>query len=87
MDVVADGVCSKLVSGGPGKRPARYSGTAAVVFKGIRGQASFTLANSVASAMPFSINELRHSQAAYEQSRFSFIVDQRPENNSSDLFR
>jgi len=40
----------------------------------IRGQVSFTLANSVANAKPFSLNGLDIPQAAYGQGRFSFIV-------------
>lgn len=40
----------------------------------IHGQASFTLANSAVNAKPFSINGLDIPQAAYAQSRFSFIV-------------
>ena len=40
----------------------------------IRGQASFTLQNSALNAKPFSINGLDIPQAAYAQSRFSFIV-------------
>lgn len=40
----------------------------------IRGQASFTLANSAANAKPFSLNGLDIPQAAYAQSRFSLIM-------------
>jgi hypothetical protein len=40
----------------------------------IRGQASFTLANSAVNAKPFSLNGLDIPQAAYAQSRFSLIV-------------
>ncbi|MGH9583428.1 MAG: carboxypeptidase-like regulatory domain-containing protein, partial [Bryobacteraceae bacterium] len=39
----------------------------------IRGMASFTLNNSALDAKPFSINGLDIPQAAYAQSRFSFI--------------
>jgi len=40
----------------------------------IRGQISFTLANSAVNAKPFSLNGLDIPQAAYAQGRFSFIV-------------
>ncbi len=40
----------------------------------IHGQASFTLTNSAVNAKPFSINGLDVPQAAYAQSRFSFIA-------------
>jgi len=40
----------------------------------IRGQMSFTLANSAVNAKPFSLNGLDIPQAAYAQSRFSLIV-------------
>ncbi len=40
----------------------------------IRGQASFTIANSAANAKPFSLNGLDVPQASYAQSRFSLIV-------------
>ncbi|HEX4748729.1 MAG TPA: TonB-dependent receptor [Bryobacteraceae bacterium] len=66
--------------GGPGGR--RPGQTAGATFGNrrrqqnqIHGQASFTLANSVANAKPFSINGLEIPQAAYAQSRFSFILN------------
>ncbi len=40
----------------------------------IRGQASFTIANSALNAKPFSLNGLDIPQASYAQSRFSLIV-------------
>ncbi|MBV8708974.1 MAG: hypothetical protein JO028_17415, partial [Acidobacteriaceae bacterium] len=42
--------------------------------QGIHGQASYTLTNSAVNAKPFSVNGLDIPQAAYAQSRFSFIV-------------
>jgi len=68
--------------GGPGARGGRRPGqVAGATFgnrrrrnQGIHGQASFTLTNSAVNAEPFSINGLDVPQAAYAQSRFSFIV-------------
>ncbi len=65
--------------GGPDRR--RPGQTAGATFgnrrrrnQQIHGQASFTLTNSALNAKPFSINGLDLPQAAYAQSRFSFIV-------------
>ena len=65
--------------GGPGgRRPGQVAGA---TFgnrrrrnQQIHGQASFTLQNSALNAKPFSLNGLDIPQAAYAQSRFSFIV-------------
>lgn len=65
--------------GGAGRRPGQ---TAGATFgnrrrqnQQIHGQASFTLANSALNAKPFSLNGLDIPQAAYAQSRFSFILN------------
>ncbi len=65
--------------GGPrGRRPGQVAGA---VFgnrrrrnQQIHGQASFTIQNSALNAKPFSLNGLDIPQAAYAQTRFSFIV-------------
>ncbi|MGI8959486.1 MAG: carboxypeptidase-like regulatory domain-containing protein [Bryobacteraceae bacterium] len=58
--------------GGRGQRGAQFGNRRRA--NRIRGQASFTLANSAVNAKPFSLNGLDIPQASYAQSRFSFIV-------------
>ena len=58
----------------PGQVPGATFGNRRRRTQGIHGQASFTLTNSAVNAQPFSINGLDLPQAAYAQSRFSFIV-------------
>ena len=63
--------------GGPGERRQAAGatfGNRSRRNQQIHGQASFTLANSAVNAKPFSLNGLDIPQAAYAQSRFSFIV-------------
>ncbi len=65
----------------PGRNARRPGQTAGATFgnrrrqnQQIHGQASFTFQNSAVNAKPFSLNGLDIPQAAYAQSRFSFIV-------------
>jgi hypothetical protein len=65
-------------AGGPrGRRPGQTAGARFGNYRRpsqIHGQASFALQNSALNAKPFSLNGLDIPQAAYAQSRFSFIV-------------
>ncbi len=64
--------------GAGGRRPGQTGGAQFGNFRRrnqqIHGQLSFTLQNSALNAKPFSLNGLDIPQAAYAQSRFSFIV-------------
>ncbi|MBV8867185.1 MAG: TonB-dependent receptor, partial [Acidobacteriaceae bacterium] len=64
--------------GRTGGRPGQTSGAQFGNYRRrnqqIHGQLSFTLQNSALNAKPFSLNGLDIPQAAYAQSRFSFIV-------------
>jgi hypothetical protein len=59
----------------PGRTPGATFGNRRRQNQQIHGQASFTLTNSAVDAKPFSINGLDIPQAAYAQSRFSFILN------------
>jgi hypothetical protein len=58
----------------PGQTAGAVFGNRRQRNQAIHGQASYTLTNSAVNAKPFSINGLDIPQAAYAQSRFSFIV-------------
>ncbi len=58
----------------PGQMPGAQFGNFRRRNRQIHGQLSFTLQNSALNARPFSLNGLDIPQAAYAQSRFSFIV-------------
>jgi hypothetical protein len=66
--------------GANGRRPGQFGGPRGAFGnfrrrnQQIRGQASFTIANSALNAKPFSLNGLDIPQASYAQTRFSLIV-------------